>query len=551
MAYLELSLICIRVNGRKNRTWEALDGLITLPSGQNRMITAIVIQNFKGIGNEPFRLPIKPITLLFGPNGGGKSTVLQAFHYAREVLDRRNLDAEVPSAGGNYLDLGGFRNFVNSHDEGHSVTFKFELSANIPCCFADVVGLKDRDGYIHAGNATIGQGVQTAAVEFTVRMLNKILYVTSYSTEIDGQHFATIIFDPERSAENWHDGHRIENPNFDHPILTDAAFGLPPEKTIIDYMGEYSEGVRNAKLSALNAIDALPDLDAAVMPIATYEEGGSSEATGEGPFGPISHFLLAPGRLLRDELRQFRYIGPFREPPDREHVPPNYSDVGRWASGLAAWDEISQNKNDLVRRVNDWIADEDRLALRYCLQLRGIRLRDEKQTAVLVKQGSLVEVPPRDTGVGISQVLPVVVAAVDDHRGITAVEQPELHLHPRLQCELGDLFIHGALGQARTETSFEPDSFTGRVVQVHWPRTFIIETHSEHLILRILRRIRETTRAQSEVEFPVTPDDVSVVYVCQTDGQSVPEIIGIDGHGEFTRDWPDDFFESDFYERFS
>ena len=48
-------------------------------------ISAITIENFKGI-REPVRIELKPITLLFGPNSSGKSTIVQALHYAREIF---------------------------------------------------------------------------------------------------------------------------------------------------------------------------------------------------------------------------------------------------------------------------------------------------------------------------------------------------------------------------------------------------------------------------------------------------------------------------------
>ena len=47
------------------------------------IIKALTLENFKGIA-EPVRIEFKPITLLFGPNSAGKSTVLQALVYARE-----------------------------------------------------------------------------------------------------------------------------------------------------------------------------------------------------------------------------------------------------------------------------------------------------------------------------------------------------------------------------------------------------------------------------------------------------------------------------------
>jgi hypothetical protein len=74
------------------------------------LITAIEIENFKAFG-ERQRIELRPITLLFGPNSGGKSSVTHALHYFREVLLHRNLDAHRTRSGGESLDLGGIRNF--------------------------------------------------------------------------------------------------------------------------------------------------------------------------------------------------------------------------------------------------------------------------------------------------------------------------------------------------------------------------------------------------------------------------------------------------------
>ena len=52
------------------------------------MITAITIENFKGI-SEPVRLELRPITLLFGQNSAGKSSLLHALIYAREIFERQ------------------------------------------------------------------------------------------------------------------------------------------------------------------------------------------------------------------------------------------------------------------------------------------------------------------------------------------------------------------------------------------------------------------------------------------------------------------------------
>ena len=91
------------------------------------LITAVEIENFKGI-SRPVRIEMRPITLLFGRNSAGKSTVLHALCYAHEILSRGNVDAGTTHLGGDQIDLGGFRNLVYAHDLECNVRLRFELS---------------------------------------------------------------------------------------------------------------------------------------------------------------------------------------------------------------------------------------------------------------------------------------------------------------------------------------------------------------------------------------------------------------------------------------
>ena len=72
------------------------------------------------------------------------------------------------------------------------------------------------------------------------------------------------------------------------------------------------------------------------------------------------------------------------------------------------------------------------------------------------------ECPPVSTKslrtLGVSQILPVLVHAYASQRKLIAIEQPEIHIHPKLQAELGDVFIESALGDNQN--------------------TFLLETHS-------------------------------------------------------------------------
>ena len=148
---------------------------------------------------------------------------------------------------------------------------------------------------------------------------------------------------------------------------------------------------------------------------------------------------------------------------------------------------------------------------------------ESKDFLSMVDRRTNTIVSHRDVGVGISQVLPVLVYAFAHKERLIAIEQPEIHLHPQLQAELGDVFIQSALGENKN--------------------TLILETHSEHLILRILRRIRETSDGTIEDKrYSIKAEDVQVLYVQPSPTGSIIHKLEITRDGEFTTKWPEGFF---------
>src|SRR5690349_759397 len=88
-------------------------------------LTRLEIENFKGVGSRQV-LDLRRMTLLFGPNSAGKSTILQALHYLREILERGNVDPDVTIAGG-LIDLGGFATLVHKHELDRTVRLKVAI----------------------------------------------------------------------------------------------------------------------------------------------------------------------------------------------------------------------------------------------------------------------------------------------------------------------------------------------------------------------------------------------------------------------------------------
>lgn len=126
-------------------------------------ITAITIENFKGI-SEPVRVELKPITLLFGANSVGKSTIVQALHYVREILERNNVDADRCLGADESLDLGGFRNLVHNHDLTRSIRIKIEMSMDY-YEFPDYMVLNEDPASTHGIDDAIGMSAEGATCQ--------------------------------------------------------------------------------------------------------------------------------------------------------------------------------------------------------------------------------------------------------------------------------------------------------------------------------------------------------------------------------------------------
>jgi predicted ATPase len=142
-----------------------------------------------------------------------------------------------------------------------------------------------------------------------------------------------------------------------------------------------------------------------------------------------------------------------------------------------------------------------------------------KEYEVLIKTGPRSpEVKITDVGFGVSQVLPALVQAFycPPHSTVW-MEQPEIHLHPQVQAELADVFISAI--QSRQDG-------VERQVQL------IVESHSEHFLNRLQRRVAEGV---------LTPDDVAVYFCRRSAAGADLEPLKLNLFGDI-ENWPPNFF---------
>lgn len=218
--------------------------------------------------------------------------------------------------------------------------------------------------------------------------------------------------------------------------------------------------------------------------------------------------------------KKISHIGPLRERV------PWYTAIGartssKFGSGgenliadLASKERDRHSEKTRLELVNDWLATRE--------VLKRVHLDVDKEANVRMLVGDEWEGPANINiaamGEGVSQILPIIAYCLfgmnDD---CLLMEQPEIHLHPALQAELGELFIDV--------------SQTGH-------RQILVETHSEHLVLRVRRRVAEGK---------LKPEDVAILFVEKHGSESKVRKLDLDERGHFS-DWPEGFFDEAYQE---
>lgn len=537
-------------------------------------LTRLSIENFKGI-RDRVEVSLRPITLLFGANSAGKSTLLQALLYFRELLERQNADADRLIVSGSSIDLGGFRQFVHQHDLKNKV--KIGVTATVD---ADGLPVYPTLGLAAEANPVAesqGEAIQTITVEVEVGWDDNTNgpWITGYAVSLNDRPVGAICAEPRLAAG-------IANLDLEHPVLRqdleskrEAAEPAPLHSALSALWNAHAVSVESGREPAIPLAErVVPTWGKGLV---FEEESGFTLTDTAGvedetamlgyAYAGLNSIFVGAGELILRQLQRLRYIGPLRTIPDRGFLARRSPEEDRWADGSAAWDLLhksaaGEEAADLIGRTSAAIADADKLNLGYRLKgrqffevpnrgfvlntlqalaqsaedaevesrlklvLEDLRSQPCRTQLALIDLKTQTEVASADIGAGVTQSIPIVVGVLDPRAAIVVVEQPELHTHPAVQCNLGDVFV--------------------RAVRADQDRLFLVETHSEHLLLRLMKRIRQAARGtEADPALALRDGEVAVVFVESHDGRTVFREMPLNERGELVKAWPGGFFEED------
>jgi predicted ATPase len=200
------------------------------------------------------------------------------------------------------------------------------------------------------------------------------------------------------------------------------------------------------------------------------------------------------------------YLGPLREAPHRFYandrkLHPNVGSKGQHSANIIRTFSAGERK-----RLDGWL---NQFEFGKALVLEGL---DADAFSLRLETFGGLKVNITDVGFGLSQTLPLIVQSIaNDDQDLIIAEQPEIHLNPKLQGTLADLF-------------------TSTISQgTH----YLVETHSEHLVLRLRSLIAEGK---------LSADDLGLYFVEKESGYSTLHTIPVDNTGAI-QEWPKGFFQ--------
>ena len=417
------------------------------------MITHIRMKNFKSWEDSRI-VPLAPLTGFFGANNSGKSSLLQMLLLFKQTVEHKVND-EVIFFGddSSYVNLGNFGEVIHGHKLVAPLVLEFQYRLTHPHSPIKI----PEDG------SAWEQKIVQFAYEGIFRLDKGQLIIEKlgYGSTLNG--LAEIVYSEGKVS-------------FPHRNPVESSIQLK------NCYGMWSSGEDESMNLLQKYITAFEDIFSHVFylgPIRTHPKRNfhweGSHPKGIGKFGDKTIDALLSARI------------------DRKTI------------------QYDEEEKSIEEKISDWLREMD-LAHTFLLE-RTESIEGKDYEVRFQKREYSPKIALSDMGYGLSQFLPVLVLCYYAPEGSTLIlEQPGIHLHPKVQSQLADLLI---------------EVVNERKLQI------LVESHSEHLLTRIQRRI---------VEKQIESNDVAL-YFCRNDGgASTIDKLDVDEESGDIKNWPENFF---------
>lgn len=524
-------------------------------------ITDITLGGFQ-VFDEPTDIPLGQLTFLFGPNSAGKSAVEDALVLLSGLLSQTY-------GKGKEFDPPLKRHWrrTDGSDTGFAPLLTLGITASIPSDLPGALGLWDRgEDYPLQRPAVLGHEVRAA---FLYRFNDE--YGQGWGSIYSDSQFRMAVDGEELLAVEMGErmGIRVR-----HPLVSGAKFATDFEalaKELPTYV-EAGDGWVWLRSKYCRLERGETDRD---LLVALAGTGDDAYVKPDDWDRIVSRLRPAVDAFIDafDEAKRVAWgnasitpqiVRASRTIPTREELT-YLCDLSGWGSGLeefglepdskgeyrdlaeACWMERTGSGKHTLGAGKELIADVNRALSDHLFMERGYRIGADFRVLLGLEQftdisfateGDAADYPALvrmfladsegrrygfdEVGSGLGYVLPVLCSVYRPRVSVSLLQQPELHLHPALQTALGDVFIEAASPEHQ----------------------LIVETHSEHVLLRVLKRIRQTNSPKPPApELRISPQDVVVVYFDpRPDGTTTVKRLRISEDGEFLDRWPRGFF---------
>jgi predicted ATPase len=438
------------------------------------MLRHLQVKNFKG-WRDTGTIRMAPISLFFGANSSGKSSIGQFLMMLKQTVESPDRKAVFYPGGKNSaVELGSYQEKVFHRDPKNKIAFNYRWSLSEMLKFKDPLS-----GQMFSGN--------------------NLSFHAEVSLGDKDQH--TLALDHLKYELMEEDEVRL-------------SIGMQRKS---DTKSEYKVAATNYTLKRKQGRVWYPG-----APVRFY--GFPDEVVA---YHQNADFVQTLNLRHEKLFRSLCYLGPLRTKAERlyswtgiEPESVGYSGENTVAAILAARRrKISLGYKRTAKPFEEVIA----------IKLKEMGLIEEFKVNPISEQRQEYEVKVRtkgsrdwvdlpDVGFGISQVLPVLVQCFYAPAGsIILMEQPEIHLHPSAQSALADVMI---------------DVINSRENGVERNIQLVIETHSEHFLRRLQRRIAEDAVPQEKVS-------AYFANIAKTPATLKPLQIDIFGN---IQNWPENFF---------